>query len=197
LGCATEILTGEPCDDSDPCTDSDTCSAGGSCEGTSIPGCNQGKGKGVTKVSYNCLGVLEKVHQKASPFSYIADSIVVEAGNWSVFLGGEASADPGNSLYLPLQGAAASIDTDALSLQPFDICGSSAGSVLDSVVIRLDLADPNASGVADVEFRFNYEATLAFQNLRWSRGEFAAYTNTSLEVLGLTRDSFKEVRCPA
>jgi hypothetical protein len=89
----------------------------------------------------------------------------------------------------PIQGAAASVETGALAMQPFDVCSSSAESVLNSVVVGTHLVTPEAAGVVDVEFVFDYRATLEIQS-QWGPNDFAAFTEAGLVVLGLTEESF-------
>jgi hypothetical protein len=74
-------------------------------------------------------------------------------------------------------------------MQPFDVCSSSAESVLDSVVVGTHLVTPEAAGVVDVEFVLDYQATLEIQSLR-GPNDFAAFTEAGLTVLGLTEESF-------
>jgi hypothetical protein len=74
-------------------------------------------------------------------------------------------------------------------LQPFDLCSSTAESALDSVVVGTHLTDAGAAGVADVEFVFDYEATLETHSLNGSN-DFVAFVEADLVVLGLTEDSF-------
>jgi hypothetical protein len=146
-------------------------------------------GKGNADVSFNCLGVAGSVGDSGSPFAYVADAVELQSGAASVFLEGSASGDlPGDGLVAPVQGAAASIGTQGLALQPFDFCDNSAGSVLSTVVTGSHLFDPLASGRADVEFHVHYHAVLQTEG---TGGSFTAYTGTELAVLGVSFDSFE------
>ncbi len=156
-------------------------------------GIGRGKGAAVANVSYHCLGYAESLRESGSAFSYLADSIVLDAGaGSSVALEGEATGDlvePGVTA-VPVQGAAAGVDTAGLALRPYDLCASASRSVLDSLVVGSSASDPAAYGVAEVDFVFRYEAVLELQD-GGSDGAFYAFTETSLEVLGLTSDSFR------
>ena len=92
-------------------------------------------------------------------------------------------------VFAPIHGAAAGVETGGMLLQPFDFCSSSAESVLDSVVVGTHLTDAGASGVADVDFVFDYKATLETQSLEGPH-DFAAFIEADLVVLGLTEESF-------
>ncbi len=156
-------------------------------------GVGRGKGKGaaVAAVSYHCLGVSKQLKNQASPYSYLADSIVVDAGAQQATLQGAATGDlVVNDITVPTQMAGASISTAGLSLQSFDVCGASAQSALNSVVVGSDAANPGASGAAYAEVRFNYHAKLETQNKKGSAGNFSAFTETALKVLGLQEESF-------
>jgi hypothetical protein len=150
-----------------------------------------GPGKTSAKVSYNCLGVIDEVAQQGTPYSFVQDALEIDVGRSTVFLDGSASSDlVGGGVLFPTHGASASVETGSLSLQPFDFCASSSGSALDSVVTGLHLGDPTASGIVDVEFHFQYQATLELDD-SGSGARFTAYTATVLEVLGLSLDSFE------
>jgi hypothetical protein len=157
-------------------------------------GVGRGKGKGasVAAVSYHCLGVGKQLKNQASPYSYLADSIVVDAGAQQATLEGAATGDlvVNDIATVPTHMAGASISTAGLSLQSFDVCGTSAQSALNSVVIGFDAANPGATGVAYAEVRFNYHARLETQNDKGSAGSFSAFTQTTLNVLGLQEESF-------
>lgn len=154
-------------------------------------GIGKGKGLAVAGVSYHCLGVAKQTLNQGSPYSYLADSIVLDAGQ-GVKLEGTATSDlvVDNATTVPTHMAGASITTDGLMLQPFDTCGTTAGSVLNSVVVGVDQTDSSVVGAAYVEFRFNYHAKLEFQNTG-SEGDFSAFTETTLHVLGYQEESFK------
>lgn len=76
-----------------------------------------------------------------------------------------------------------------MHLQPFDVCSSSAESALDSVVVGTHLTNAAATGVADVQFVFDYEAVLETQSQQGPQ-DFAAFIEADLVVLGLTEESF-------
>jgi len=154
-------------------------------------GMGKGKGHAVAGVSYHCLGVAKQTLNQGSPYSYLADSIVLDAGQ-GVTLNGTATGDlvVDNETTVPTHMAGASISTDGLMLQPFDTCGTSAGSALNSVVVGVDQTNSSAVGAAYVEFRFNYHAKLEFQNTG-SEGDFSAFTEATLHVLGYQEESFK------
>jgi hypothetical protein len=156
-------------------------------------GNGKGKGRAVAGVSYHCLGVAKQIQNQGSPYSYLADSIVLDAGGQGVTLEGAATGDlvVNDETTVPTHMAGASITTDGLTLQPFDTCGTSAGSVLNSVVAGVDQTDSSTVGAAYVEFRFNYHAKLEFQNTGNSEGDFSAFTETTLHVLGLEQESFR------
>ena len=155
-------------------------------------GIGKGKGLAVAGVSYHCLGVAKQTHNQGSPYSYLADSIVLDAGGYGATLEGTATGDlvVDDETTVPTHMAGASITTDGLMLQPFDTCGTSAGSVLNSVVVGVDQTDSSAIGAAYVEFRFNIHAKLEFQNTG-SEGNFSAFTETTLHVPGYQEESFK------
>lgn len=160
--------------------------------GTGV-GKGNGKGNAVAGVSYHCLGVAKQAVNRGSPYSYLADSIVLDAGGQDVTLEGAATGDlvTDNESLVPTHMAGASITTNGLTLQPFDTCGTSAGSALNSVVVGVDQTDAGTAGATYVEFRFNYHAKLEFQNTGGSDGDFSAFTETTLHVLGLEVESFK------
>lgn len=145
------------------------------------------KGKNSVDMSFNCLGVAGSVEDVGGSFTYVADAVEVLRGNASVFLEGSASGSPSAGGAAPIQGASAVVDTQGLSLQPFDFCDNSAGSVLSAVVTGSHV-DPTVSGVADVEFHVHYHALLQSDG---SGGVFTAYTGTELAVLGVSFDSFE------
>jgi hypothetical protein len=162
--------------------------------GSAPPDFSRGKGGGKANadVSFNCLGVFRDGYDEGSPFAYVTDDVVLESSDSIVVLEGAASGDlAGGDVTRPVQGAAASIATGALTLQPFDICSSSAGSMLDSIVSGTHLLDSQASGIADVDFVFEYRATLELQEAEGSAGHFIAFTGTELEVLGIGADYFQ------
>ena len=157
-------------------------------------GVGRGKGKGnaVVAVSYHCLGVAKQLNKQASPYSYLADSIVLDAGGQEAILEGAATGDlvADDIATVPTHMAGASISTAGLSLQSFDTCGASAQSALNSVVTGVDQNNPGTSGAAYVEFIFHYHAKLESQNAEGSEGIFSAFTETTLKVLGLQDESF-------
>jgi hypothetical protein len=145
-----------------------------------------GPGKSSADLSFACLGVAEESIDMGSAFSYIADEVVIGDDTSTVVVAGVAASGLAtHSDPIPLQGATASLDANSLLLQPFDICASSAGSALDSIVVGIDTTDPFAFGMADVDFYFEYSATLEIERGPGSSGRFIAYTGTELEVLGL------------
>ena len=154
-------------------------------------GLGKGKGSVISAVSYHCLGVEDGLSDEGSPFSYITDEIALEARLSPVYLDAAAAGDLVGSggVSAPMHGAAAGVETGGMLLQPFDLCSSSAESVLDSVVVGTHLTEAGASGVADVEFVFDYEATLETQSLEGPH-DFAAFIEADLVVLGLTEESF-------
>jgi hypothetical protein len=154
-------------------------------------GLGKGKGSAISAVSYHCLGVEDGLSDEGSPFSYITDEIALEARLSPVYLDAAAAGDLVGSggVSAPMHGAAAGVETGGMLLQPFDLCSSSAESVLDSVVVGTYLTDAGVSGVADVEFVFDYEATLETQSLEGPH-DFAAFIEADLVVLGLTEESF-------
>jgi hypothetical protein len=156
-------------------------------------GIGKGKGHAVAGVSYHCLGVDKQAHRGGSTYSYFADSVVLDAGDQSVMLEGAATSDlvVSDAVTVPKHMAGASVMTDALTLQPFDICGTSAESILNAVVVGVDKANPDTSGSAYVQFVFNLHAKLEFQKNGGTGGAYSALTETTLQVLGLGRESFK------
>jgi hypothetical protein len=156
-------------------------------------GIGKGKGLAVAGVSYHCLGVAKQAHSQGSPYSYFADSVVLDAGGQSVTLEGAATSDlvVGSAATVPTHMAGASVKTDALRLQPFDVCGTSAESILNAVVVGVDNTNPDTSGSAYVQFVFNLHAKLEFQKTKGSGGAYSALTETTLQLLGLGRESFK------
>lgn len=151
------------------------------------PGFANAKGKSRVDVSFNCLGVTGSVGDVGGSFAYVADAVEIQRGAASVFLEGSASGSLPGGGASPVQGATASVDTQGLSLQSFDFCDNSAGSVLSAVVTGSHV-DPTASGVVDVEFHVHYHAILQSEG---SGGIFTAYTGTELAVLGVSFDSFE------
>jgi len=146
-------------------------------------------GKAHVDVSYSCLGVVDSVGDAGSPSAYVDDALDVSSGASTVFLDATAGADlTGGEVAAPTHSAATRVQANAISLQPFDVCSSEAESVLDAVVAGSHVSDPAASGVADVEFRFEFRATLETSG---SDGSFAAYAGTELELLGVDLDSFE------
>lgn len=164
--------------------------------GTAPPDFSKGKGKrkgmgsGKTSadVTYSCLGVAEATRDHGSPFSYVEDAVELRRGASSVFLEGVASGELAGGGFAPTQGAAASLESEGMTLLSFDACDSSAGTVLASIATGAHLDDVSAEGMADVEFHVHYQATL---ELDASLGSFTAYTGSELEVLGLSVDSFE------
>ncbi|MEN8132831.1 MAG: hypothetical protein ABFS45_22150 [Pseudomonadota bacterium] len=152
-----------------------------------------GKGAAIAGVSYHCLGTSEQRLNQGAPYSYLADSMVLDAGGEEAILEGAATGDlvTDNDVLLPTHMAGASISTNGLTLQPFDTCGTSAGSALNAVVVGVNQADASASGAAAVEYHFKYHATLKSQNTGGSGVDFSAFTRTTLYVLGLEVESFK------
>jgi hypothetical protein len=151
-------------------------------------GHGRGKGVSVAGVSYHCLGASKQINQGSPSFSGLADSIVLDAGGQTVTLEGAATSDlvvDGETM-IPTHMAAASIKTDGLTVQTFDTCGTSAGSILNATVTGTDLTDSGTSGVTYVEFIFDYHATL-----EGSGNNFSAYTETTLNVPGFQGASFK------
>jgi hypothetical protein len=148
----------------------------------------KGKGVAVAGVSYHCLGEAKQKHKQGSPYSYLADSIVMDAGGQSATLEGAATSDlvydDGNMV--PTHMAAASINTSGLMLRTFDTCGTSAGSILNAVVTGEDQTNSSTSGTTYVEFRFNYHAKLG-----GSGDNFTAFTEATLHVPGFQEESFK------
>lgn len=163
--------------------------------GTGIgKGRGKGKGSAVARVSYHCLGLAKQLQNQDAPYSYLADSIVMDAGGNEAALEGAATSDlvaEGAVATVPTHMAGASIKTAGLSLQSFDSCGASAQSVLNSVVMGVDQTDPEASGAAYVVFKFNvFGLKLETQSASGSEGMFSASTQTTLNVLGLEPESF-------
>lgn len=165
--------------------------------GTGIgKGVGRGKGKGsaVAAVSYHCLGLSRQLQDQDSPYSYLADSIVMDAGGHEATLEGAATSDlvaDGAVAMVPTHMAAARISTGGLSLQSFDTCGASATSVLNSVVTGIDEASPDSYGAAHVEFRFNiFGLKLEIEEKQGSGGMFSAFAETTLNVFGLKPESF-------
>jgi hypothetical protein len=153
----------------------------------------KGKGLAVARVSYHCLGVEAQAFNKRAAFSYLADSIVSDAGGGRKgTFDGIATGDlVAEGITAPTHMASASFGAKGLMLQPFDTCGTSAGSVLNSVVTGVDLTDSSIVGAATVEFRVHYHVKLEFQNTGRFKGDFSAFTKTSIQVLGLEESSFK------
>ncbi len=154
-------------------------------------GKGMGKGSAVSAVSYQCLGVETGLSDAGSSFSYLSDEIALEAQLSPVYLDAAAAGDlvKSGGISAPIYGAAAGVETGGMLLQPFDLCSSTAESALDSVVVGTHLTDAGAAGVADVEFVFDYEATLETHSLNGSN-DFVAFVEADLVVLGLTEDSF-------
>ena len=153
---------------------------------------NGGKGKATAAgVTYHCLGFEGDVADRGSPFSYVTDAVVLDAGPSQIVLAGTATGDLAERgvLEAPIQGAAASLETGPLTLQPFDVCTSVARSLLNSVVTGAHQTDPRATGVADVEFLVHYAATLELESLV-APADFVAFTEITLEVPGLASASF-------
>lgn len=152
-------------------------------------GLGRGKGVSVAGVSYHCLGVARQQNQESSSFSGLADSIVMDAGGGqTATLEGTAISDlvTNGETMIPTHMAAASIETSGLTLQTFDTCGTSAGSVLNTTVVGTDLTESSTSGATYVEFKFSYDATLG-----GSGDDFSAYTETTLNIPGFQGASFK------
>lgn len=152
-----------------------------------------GKGPSVARVSYHCLGIEKTVVDGQSSYSYLADSMVVDAGGGSASLEGAATADlvADDAGVSPGQMAGASVTSGGMTYQSFDTCGTSATSVLNAVVMGEFQGNASAAGTAAVEFRFNYNVKLEFQNNTDSDGGLTAFTSTSLQVLGLEPQSFQ------
>ena len=152
----------------------------------------KGKGSGVAMVSYHCLGVANQLNSQTSPYSYLADSIVVDAGGGQATLEGAATGDlVSNDVgVVPTHMAGASISVEGLSLQSFDTCGASAQSVLSSVIVGTDEFNPDTAGAAYAEIKFNYHVQLETQNSQGADGIFSAFAETTLEVVGIHSDSF-------
>lgn len=152
----------------------------------------KGKGAALAAVTYHCLGFQDHRVDGGSPFSYVADTLVLDAGRGDVVLDAAAAGDlpEAGVLSYPVQGAATSLDTGPLALRPFDLCASTAESLLDAVVQGTHLGDPAASGVADVEFHVHYRATLELAS-RSAPDDFVAFTETTLEVPGFPADTFR------
>ena len=151
-------------------------------------GLGRGKGVAVAGVSYHCLGVSKQIHNQGSPYSYLADSMVMDAGNQAVTVEGAATSDlvmDGENT-IPTLMAAASIKTDGLTLQTFDTCGTSAGSILNAEVMGVDQTDSSTSGATYVIYIFKYHARLA-----GSGDNFTASTEATLHVPGFQEASFK------
>jgi hypothetical protein len=154
-------------------------------------GIGKGKGLAVSAVSYHCLGHSSQQVNAGSPYSYLADSLVLDAGNGVITHEGAATGDLVVDSATPAQMAAANVTTEGLTLQPFDTCSTSSGSLLTSVVKGVSLGDQATSGAAYVEFRFNYHARLEFQNNGDPEGGFSAYTETAMEIPGMPQQTFR------
>ena len=165
----------------------------------SAPPVGRGKGKGkgkngnsVATVSYHCLGISQQVNHQDAAYSYLADSIVVDANGSETTLEGAATGDlvSDETGFVPTHMAGASLSTEGLSLQSFDACGAAAQSTLKSFVVGIDEANPEISGSAYAEIVFNYNVRLETHDSGRQKGNFSAFTETTLQVLGLHSDSF-------
>ena len=158
----------------------------------SAPPFGKGKGAGVATISYHCLGVAKRLKSKTSPYSYLADSIVVDAGGGETTLEGAATGDlVSNDVgVVPTHMAGASISAAGLSLQSFDTCGASAQSVLSSAIVGTDASNPDSTGAAYAEIKVNYHVQLETHDSQGPAGIFSAFAETTLEVIGIRSESF-------
>jgi hypothetical protein len=155
-----------------------------------------GKGPSVAWVTYTCMGIEDTVVDRQSPYSYLADSMVVDAGGGSVSLEGAATADlvADDAGVSPRQMAGASVTSSGSSGMTnlsYDACGTSAASALNAVVMGEYQGDATAVGTAAVEFIIDYNVKLEIRNNPDSDGGLVAFTSTSLQVLGLDPQSFR------
>lgn len=154
-------------------------------------GIGKGKGVAVAGTSYYCLGVEQANNQVGSPYSLYADSIVIDGEQSNATLEGAATGELviGYDATVPTHMAGASVKT--MILQPFNVCAASAGSILNAVVVGADNANPEVAGTAPVQFVFDVDIKLEFQKSDDSEGIFSSLAETTLQVLGLDKESFK------
>jgi hypothetical protein len=152
----------------------------------------KGGGKAVADVSYHCLGAEADRSDRRAGSSYIENTVVLEVGSEEIVLDAVAAGDLADEYgaILPVQGASAVVESNGLTLHPFDLCATSAESVLDAIVVGNSVREPQTVGIADVEFVLKYAAIFEIADAGHD-STFAAYTETSLQVLGIEHDAFE------